>query len=94
MGGQSFESDAVEGRRLCCLCREPNCCRAGHSLVPILAFEELINKKPRPVRRLVGRDVLRYDAGARASSMGESIMRSAFIHVLPGRRLSTSRARD
>ena len=83
----------VEGRRLCCLCREPNCCRADRSLVPILMSVELVNKS-RSVRRLVGTDVLRYDAGARASSMGESIMRSAFIQVLPDRHLSTSRARD
>ena len=78
----------------CCLRLEPNCCRADRSLVPIPTSEELCYKKARSVRRLVGTDVLSYDAGARASSMGESIMRSAFIQVLPGRHLSTSRARD
>jgi hypothetical protein len=66
MGGQSYGSDAVEGRRLCCLCREPNRCRADRSLIPILIFEELGNRKARSVRRLVGTDVLKYDAGARA----------------------------
>jgi hypothetical protein len=93
MGGHSCGSDAVEGRRLSCLCREPNCCWVDRSLVPIPTFEEFVNKEARSIRRLVGTDMLRYDAGVRASSMGESIMRSAFIQVLPGRQLSTSRAR-
>lgn len=93
MGGQSCGSDAAKGRSVCCMCREPNCNWADRSLVLILTSEEPFTKNVRSIRRRVGEDVVRYDAGARANSMGESIMRSAFIH-LPGRHVSTSGARD